>query len=424
MRKSRGSVPSPAPAVPSAVPFRGQFSKPRDGAGTGRLHTEGWQAKWVSTPTLRVVRVGNLPPSATVEDLLNLVHFGPIERISFLPEKACIFLAFLEASTATKFFADARRPRLRLHGHWLTIGWGGPSAVPPEINQAVTTYGASRAVYLGALEESLTEVALHDELSKLAPIDKVKIVRDKNIGFVHFLSIGAATKVVKKLQSDPTWAGKRVKRISYGTDRCAHVNSQQAAAHQPQAPTAQSLMEPFASSTGAHSNRTVFLGNIHPGTSTADLCDVIRGGVLHNVLYKPDKGIAFVTFIDAAAASSFFQMSVTHGLTLNNRRLQVGWGKPSTPLPFRLESAVQGGATRSVYIGKVKDFELFSEERLMADFGQFGDIERVQHLKEKYAAFVNFTNIRNAIEAIEAIKDRPEYADLRISYGKDRCEGL
>ena len=36
-------------------------------------------------------------------------------------------------------------------------------------------------------------------------------------------------------------------------------------------------------------------------------------------------------------------------------------------------------------------------------------------------AFVNFTNIANAIKAIEAIKLRPEYANLRISHGKDRC---
>jgi len=41
-------------------------------------------------------------------------------------------------------------------------------------------------------------------------IDQVKIVRDKNIGFVHFLSIGVATKVVNTLPTDPAWAGKRV----------------------------------------------------------------------------------------------------------------------------------------------------------------------------------------------------------------------
>lgn len=36
-------------------------------------------------------------------------------------------------------------------------------------------------------------------------------------------------------------------------------------------------------------------------------------------------------------------------------------------------------------------------------------------------AFVNFTNISNAIKAIDGIKAKPEYANLRIAHGKDRC---
>jgi len=36
-------------------------------------------------------------------------------------------------------------------------------------------------------------------------------------------------------------------------------------------------------------------------------------------------------------------------------------------------------------------------------------------------AFVNFTNISNAIKAIDSVKNKPEYANLRIAHGKDRC---
>ncbi|KAK0459368.1 uncharacterized protein EV420DRAFT_1479352 [Desarmillaria tabescens] len=63
----------------------------------------------------------------------------------------------------------------------------------------------------------------------------------------------------------------------------------------------------------------------------------------------------------------------------------------------------------------------FTEERLKRDFGEYGDIELVNFLKEKNCAFVNFTNISNATKAIEAIKSKPEYANLRIAHGKDRC---
>ena len=32
-----------------------------------------------------------------------------------------------------------------------------------------------------------------------------------------------------------------------------------------------------------------------------------------------------------------------------------------------------------------------------------------------------FTNISNAIKAIDGIKNKPDYANLRIAHGKDRC---
>lgn len=46
---------------------------------------------------------------------------------------------------------------------------------------------------------------------------------------------------------------------------------------------------------------------------------------------------------------------------------------------------------------------------------------RLIHPHFRNCAFVNFTNISNAIKAIEGIKVKPEYINLRIAHGKDRC---
>jgi hypothetical protein len=46
----------------------------------------------------------------------------------------------------------------------------------------------------------------------------------------------------------------------------------------------------------AGGNRTVYLGNIHPETSTEDLCNAIRGGVLQSIRYMADKHIAVSLF--------------------------------------------------------------------------------------------------------------------------------
>jgi RNA recognition motif-containing protein len=386
-----------------------------------------------------------LPSTASVDELLNLVHFGPLESIRVLPEKSCVFLSFLDGSTAAAFHADATIKKLALHGQELKIGWGKPSPVPAQVGLAISQSNASRNVYVGGLDDNLTEEQLRDDLSRFGLIDQVKIVRDKNIGFVHFLSISVATKVVNTLPTEPAWAGKRV---NYGKDRCAYIpKSQQAAAQAAQAAAAQSLVAqssaltpvgqpgPFAGSpftpytpfpgdamAGAQGlNRTVYLGNIHPETTTEDLCNAIRGGVLQSIRYMQDKHIAFVTFVDPAAAFTFFQVASYQGLTLNNRRLKIGWGKNSGPLPPALALAVHSGATRNVYIGNIEDFETFNDDRLKRDFGEFGDIELVNFLKEKNCAFVNFTNISNAIKAIDGVKNMPDYANLRIAHGKDRC---
>ena len=91
----------------------------------------------------------------------------------------------------------------------------------------------------------------------------------------------------------------------------------------------------------------------------------------------------FITFVDPTAAFTFYQVASYQGLTLNNRRLKVGWGKNSGPLPPALALAVHSGATRNVYIGNVEDFDKYNEDKLKRDFGEYGDIELVNFLKEK-----------------------------------------
>lgn len=80
-------------------------------------------------------------------------------------------------------------------------------------------------------------------------------------------------------------------------------------------------------------------------------------------------------------------MASYQGLTLNNRRLKIGWGKNSGPLQPSLALAVHSGATRNVYVGGIEDFETFNEDKLKKDFGEFGDIELINFLREKCVPF-------------------------------------
>ncbi|KAF2400776.1 hypothetical protein EJ06DRAFT_521474 [Trichodelitschia bisporula] len=392
--------------------------------------------------TSRTVYLGNIPPETSAEEILGHVRSGQIESVRLLPDKNCAFISFLDSSSATHFHSDAILKKLSIKGQDIKVGWGKPSQVPTSVALAVQQSGASRNVYLGNLLEDITEDELREDLGKFGAIDTVKIVREKHIGFVHFLSIGNAIKAVSQLPQEAKWQPPR--RVYYGKDRCAYVSKtqqQNAAQYLGIAPgfahvlngadrdlisnaLAQQSVAAAAVATSAGGvnnlgNRTVYLGNIHPETTIEEICNVVRGGLLHHIRYIPDKHICFVTFIDPTSAASFYALSNLQGLMIHNRRLKIGWGKHSGALPPAIALAVSGGASRNVYIGNLD--ESWTEERLRQDFSEYGEIELVNTLREKSCAFVNFTNIANAIKAIEAVRGKEEYKRFKVNFGKDRC---
>ncbi|KAJ5739982.1 hypothetical protein N7533_012766 [Penicillium manginii] len=392
--------------------------------------------------TSRTVYLGNIPAETSAEEILNHVRSGQIESVRLLPDKNCAFISFLDSSSATHFHSDAILKKLAIKGNDIKVGWGKPSQVPTSVALAVQQSGASRNVYLGNLPEETTEDNLREELGKFGAIDTVKIVKEKAIGFVHFLSISNAMKAVTQLPQEAQWQAP--KRVFYGKDRCAYVSkTQQQNAAQflgiapgyahvlnsadrdlisnalAQQSVAAAAVATTAGGVNNLGNRTIYLGNIHPETTIEEICNVVRGGLLHHIRYIPDKHICFVTFIDPTSAASFYALSNLQGLMIHNRRLKIGWGKHSGPLPPAIALAVSGGASRNVYIGNLD--EAWTEERLRQDFSEYGEIELVNTLREKSCAFVNFTNIANAIKAIEGMRNREEYRRFKINFGKDRC---
>ncbi|ELR08981.1 hypothetical protein GMDG_00599 [Pseudogymnoascus destructans 20631-21] len=407
-----------------------------------QMPTSPQQAQGIAAGTSRTVYLGNIPPETSAEEILGHVRSGQIESVRLLPDKNCAFISFLDGASATHFHSDAILKKLAIRGQDIKIGWGKPSQVPTSVALAVQQSGASRNVYLGNLSEDITEDELREDLGKFGPIDTVKIVREKAIGFIHFLSIGNAIKAVSQLPQEPKWQAPR--KVYYGKDRCAYVSKtqqQNAAQYLGIAPgyahvlngadrdlisnaLAQQSVAAAAVATTAGGinnlgNRTVYLGNIHPETTIEEICNVVRGGLLHHIRYIPDKHICFVTFIDPTSAASFYALSNLQGLMIHNRRLKIGWGKHSGALPPAIALAVSGGASRNVYVGNLD--ESFTEDRLRQDFTEYGDIELVNTLREKSCAFVNFTNIANAIKAIEAIRGKEDYRRFKVNFGKDRC---
>ncbi|KAF9194292.1 hypothetical protein BGZ51_000452 [Haplosporangium sp. Z 767] len=398
---------------------------------------------------IRTVYLGNVPSDVTIEEVLNLVHCGLVENARLLPEKSCAFISFMDPGTAAAFYHEATTRKFTLAGQDIRVGWGKPSQVPAQILQAVQHHGATRNVFLGNVDESFTEQELRADFSQFGTIDTIKILREKNIAFIHFASINSAMKAVANMPNEARYIGHR---INYGKDRSAkNTTAAPGGVANPFAfgtPGYPQFGSPMGfnpsfdrfsgggrmggmGSMGAgaynmpmggmstHNNRTVYLGGISPDTTCEDLCNNIRGGILNSIRYLPAKHIAFVSFVDTQAANNFYNQAQQNGLVIRNRRLKVGWGQNAHALPQAVTQALAEGATRNVYLGAIDDS--FTEDRLREDFSEYGDIELVNILKEKNCGFVNFTNILSAVKAVEGIRSNPAYENIKVNFGKDRC---
>jgi len=83
--------------------------------------------------------------------------------------------------------------------------------------------GATRNLFIGNIDPSLTVEKLHADLSNFGPIEKVDILASKKIAFVHFTSILNAMRAADELKQEgnPLHDGYATCRINFGKDRCA-----------------------------------------------------------------------------------------------------------------------------------------------------------------------------------------------------------
>lgn len=397
----------------------------------------------------RTVYLGNIPSDLAANELLDYVRLGVLELVKILPQKNCAFISFVDPQLALLFHSDCILKKLSIKGLDVRVGWGKNAPIAPQVAEAIQCDHATRNVYLNKLNgasEKISEDELRDDLSAFGPIDCIKIIPDKGIAFIHFLSIMSAIRCVANLPLQEKYLGKK---CFYGKDRCAFITKTQqhnAAQYLGLAPgmehvvtaadrefISSALVQQLAAAAqiatqagGANNlgNRTVYLGNLHPDSLVEEICNVVRGGLLHSVRFLKERHVCFVTFVDPIAAAQFFAMCQLHGLTIHNRRIKVGWGKHLGPLLNALSLAVSNGALRNIYIGNITDFTMYDAEKLREDFGKFGDIEQINFLQEKNCAFINFVNISNAIKAIDGIKSFNDYKMLKVNFGKDRCGNL
>lgn len=419
---------------------------------------------FVSAPS-RTVYLGNIPKDLSIENLLDHVSTGTVEECKIFSDNNCAFITFTDEKSALLFHTDSILRRLNINGNDIKIGWGKTSILDPLLARRITFEGATRTVYVGNLtygdsntddkdiKETWDESRIKRDFEIFGTIESIKCLPEKGIAFVNFTSIASAIHAVDTIGNhNPSYYNKKV---YFGKDRCAYITKlQQYNAAQflgldidelntikqlndrnfitntlIQQSAATAAIATSAGGTNNLGNRTIYLGNLSELTKIEDICNVVRGGLLQNIKLIPNKNICFITFVDPTAAAQFYAMVSLHGLTIHKRRCKIGWGKHSGPLPNSISDAISHGASRNIYIGNIdwskSDAEkYFNENNLRTVFSKYGEVEQINFLPDKNCCFINFTNISKAINALKEIRRIPEFKDLKVNFGKDRCGNI
>ncbi|KAJ3302625.1 hypothetical protein HDV03_004810 [Kappamyces sp. JEL0829] len=339
---------------------------------------------------------GKLPPSLSISELLNHISGGTVEEARMAFNYHCCYITFVDATVAMSLHQDFVSHPLTIMGWEIKVGWANPPPPNPLLMLHIES-GATRNLVLRGLADSETNESLRKAFSGYGPVECVRIVPEDRMAHIHFCSIAAAVAAKAGMKGDVHW---NQYDCSYGTDRCLSLPS-----------------APFL----GDGNRTVFIGGIPFDVTYKDICDVVRGGPLQYLKYFPKNHTCFVTFIDHAAASAFYNRFVTRSLSHSSlRRARIGWGKPSSgPLPDHLAEAVAKGATRSVYLGNIHPLTP-SHEALHKEFSKYGYIEQIKIVSDKNTAFISFTDIQFAIQAVDDLRDRDPKGRV-VNFAKDRC---
>ncbi|KAJ1985412.1 hypothetical protein H4R34_000066 [Dimargaris verticillata] len=162
-----------------------------------------------------------------------------------------------------------------------------------------------------------------------------------------------------------------------------------------------------------HPTRSLWVGNVDPGLTTADLMTYFSPfGQIESLRLLPDKECAFINFArveDAVKARDEMQNG-----KIGNCVVRVGFGKGDN---YAMVDAQAMQPTRAIWIGNLSSST--TSASLQSVFSAFGPIESARVLTHKNCGFVNFDKLEDAVRAKKAMNGK-EIADsvVRIGYAK------
>ncbi|PJF19059.1 hypothetical protein PSACC_01125 [Paramicrosporidium saccamoebae] len=186
-----------------------------------------------------------------------------------------------------------------------------------------------------------------------------------------------------------------------------------------------SLSTPDRKKRKTDESRTIYLGGVPPTITATALLNHIRGGAILSLRFLTERSCAFVDFVDAKGAASFYGRG--RRMCVGGVEVRVGWAKTSA-VSQNVETAIRNGASRNVFIGNLdidegatpEEEEQLSAE-LKAQVERFGLVEHIKVVPERHCAFVHLTSVADAMKAVSVMSGEEQWQGKRLGFGRDRC---
>ena len=198
-------------------------------------------------------------PETTIEDICDQIHAGQLQSVRLNSERRCAFVTFIKAEAAESFLGRALQFGLVIRNCQVKPAFAKESTsssghstnsssnvlssttLPVAIANALRK-GYTRNLYLGNVDFSvLTESRLRSEMSRFGPLDRIQLLKDRGVAFVHFANLLDGGKAFEQVKSDLCYKNCRV---GFGKDRCEPAVTAAAAATIPQGPNSSSRPSP------------------------------------------------------------------------------------------------------------------------------------------------------------------------------------
>ncbi|KAI0851778.1 hypothetical protein F5Y00DRAFT_274655 [Daldinia vernicosa] len=167
-------------------------------------------------------------------------------------------------------------------------------------------------------------------------------------------------------------------------------------------------------------NKTTFvLKGLLDSMTYWDITSVIRGGSLSSLRWASDINIAFLSFVEEEAATSFYDHVQKNGLYIQNRKIQVSWAARPYNINGELAAQIRKGASRNLII---RDCEgKLTEQEIREDMEHIDKLVIIKVMFLDGHCHIKTNAISEAIVARTCMQSRRKYKQWVIQWGHDEC---